>query len=95
VNEVTPLVSKATVYNTLRLFAQKGLVREVLVDPTKTFFDSNTEPHSHFYNVDSGQLTDVSDARIQLPDLPTPPRGTEVIDVDIVIRVRSNEPGSS
>ena len=51
--------SKATVYNTLRLFLEKGLVREVIVDPSKIFYDPNTAPHHHFYNLDSGELTDI------------------------------------
>jgi Fur family iron response transcriptional regulator len=51
--------SKATVYNTLRLFLDKGLVREVIVDPSKIFYDPNTLPHHHFYNMASGELTDI------------------------------------
>lgn len=89
VNQVTPLVSKATVYNTLRLFAEKGLIREVLVDPTKVFFDSNTAPHQHFYNIDSGVLTDVTVSELTLQHVPEPPSGTQLVDVDVVIRVRA------
>jgi len=52
-------VSKATVYNTLGLFARKALVKEVIVDPSKVFYDSNVHPHQHFYNIDTGILTDI------------------------------------
>lgn len=89
VNDVAPSVSKATVYNTLRLFAKKGLLREVLVDPSKLFFDSNTEPHHHIYNVDTGELTDIEHADIRLTNLPSLPSETEILDVDVVVRVRS------
>ena len=57
VNRDGPTASKATIYNTLGLFARKGLVREVIVDPSKVFYDSNTTVHHHFFNVDTGELT--------------------------------------
>ena len=89
VNADGAIVSKATVYNTLRLFAERALVREVLVDPTKVFYDSNTEPHQHFYDVDTGELTDVPMTEGLAQRLPSVPRGTRVVGVDVVIRVRS------
>ena len=82
-------VSKATVYNTLKLFAERGLVREVMVDATRVFFDSNTGPHHHFYNVDDGELMDFEVGSHDFGDLPTPPEGTEAVSVDLVIRVRN------
>jgi len=90
VNAQGPVVSKATVYNTLGLFASKGLVREVIVDPTKVFYDSNTSDHQHFYNVDSGKLTDIATESVRLESLPSLPEGTEAEGVDIIIRVRQN-----
>ena len=81
-------VSKATVYNTLGLFAEKGLVREVIVDPARVFYDSNTHRHHHFYNVDTGELTDVPAEQFTLGDLPPSPEGTRIDDVDVVIRLR-------
>lgn len=83
-------VSKATVYNTLALFAEKGLVKEVIVDPTKVFYDSNTTEHHHLYNVDNGCLTDIEDSSLRLDDVPPLPAGTELDGVDIIIRVRNN-----
>lgn len=82
-------VSKATVYNTLGLFAERGLIREVTVDATKVFYDSNTTPHHHFFNVDDGTLTDFASTDIVLRELPPVPAGTEAERVDIVIRIRS------
>lgn len=82
-------VSKATVYNTLNLFGDKGLVREVIVDPSRTFFDSTTHPHHHIYNVDTGILSDVPDEEINIVSLPELPDGTEQETVEVLIRVRN------
>ncbi len=82
-------VSKATVYNTLGLFAERGLLTPVNVDPAKIFYDSNTRPHHHFYNVDDGVLTDVEVGPLAFDKLPVPPDGTVAEAVDIVIRVRN------
>lgn len=82
-------VSKATVYNTLGLFAERGLVRQVIVDSTRVFYDSNTAPHYHFYNVDDGTLTDVEATEVPIEQLPHAPAGTYSEGVDIVIRIRN------
>ncbi len=81
-------VSKATVYNTLNLFARRGLVREVLVDPARVFYDSNVSHHHHFYNVDTGELTDVPADSVSFERLPGLPDGTQPEGVDVIIRVR-------
>jgi Fur family iron response transcriptional regulator len=91
VNEGRDRVSKATVYNTLGLFARNGLVREVIVDPTRVFYDPNTTNHHHFYNVDSGELTDIDSADLQIKELPTLPAGTVAEGVDVIIRLRSDK----
>lgn len=80
--------SKATVYNTLKLFLEKKLVREVIVDPNRVFYDPNTEPHHHFYNVDTGQLADIDASRIEVSGLPQLPEGMVTEGVDIIVRVR-------
>lgn len=80
--------SKATVYNTLKLFVEKGLVREVMVDPSKIFYDSNTEAHHHFYDVVSGKLSDITDDEITISGLPPVPSGMVREGVDVVVRVR-------
>ena len=81
-------VSKATVYNTLNLFAARGLVRQINVDPERACFDSNTSAHYHFHNIDTGELTDVAIPAIEFSRLPSPPPGTELAGVDIVFRVK-------
>jgi len=88
VNEGRVHVSKATVYNTLGLFAREGLVREVIVDPAKVFYDPTTVPHHHFYNLDTGILTDIEADAVELKRLPELPRGTAAVGVDVIIRVR-------
>jgi Fur family transcriptional regulator, iron response regulator len=84
--------SKATVYNTLNLFLGKGLIREVIVDPNKVFYDPNTQPHHHLYNVDSGELTDIDADSMSVSGLPRLPEGMVAEGVEIIVRVR-NLPG--
>ena len=81
-------VSKATVYNTLALFARKGLVRELFVGAGKVLYDSNTTNHDHVYDVDTGALTDIEPGAIGVGVLPALPAGTLVESVEIVIRIR-------
>ena len=88
VNEERVHVSKATVYNTLGLFARKSLIREVIVDPAKVFYDPTTEPHHHFYNMDTGSLIDIDADAVELQRLPELPQGTTAAGVDVIIRVR-------
>lgn len=88
VNERHSETSKATVYNTLNLFLEKGLIREVIVDPNKVFYDPNTEPHYHMYDLQSGRLTDIDAADIKVTGLPELPPGVVTEGMDIIIRVR-------
>jgi Fur family iron response transcriptional regulator len=90
VNSNGPIASKATIYNTLGLFARKGLVREVIVDPSKVFYDSNTSAHHHFYNVDSGELTDIDAREVMISNLPDLPANTQPAGVDIIFRIRES-----
>ena len=90
VNDGRDCVSKATVYNTLGLFARNGLVREVIVDPTRVFYDPNTSNHHHFYNVDTGELTDIDSGSLNISELPDLPDGTRAEGVDVIIRLRSD-----
>lgn len=92
VNRNEPGVSKATVYNTLGLFARKGVIREVVVDPNRVIYDSNTDAHHHLYNVDTGTLTDVYADCLRADALPSAPTGTALVGVDVIIRVRNAEP---
>jgi Fur family iron response transcriptional regulator len=81
-------VSKATVYNTLNLFCGRGLVGECVVDPERRFYDSTTEPHHHFYNLDTGELTDIPAKSIQFQDLPQFPGDGDLESIEVLIKVR-------
>ncbi len=92
VNEEHPETSRATVYNTLNLFVQKGLIREVIVDPSKVFYDPNTQPHYHLYDVRTGRLTDIDADSVRVSGLPELPPGVVTEGVEIILRVRSPDP---
>lgn len=81
-------VSLATVYNTLKAFSDAGLVQEVTVHGTKSYFDTNTHDHPHFYWEDEERLMDAPGDELQITGLPRPPEGAEVASVDVVIRLR-------
>ena len=81
-------VSLATVYNTLRAFCAVGLVQEVTVDGSKSYFDTNTHDHPHFYWEDEGTLTDAPSDQLEIARLPDAPEGAEIASVDVVIRLR-------
>ncbi|PVA09181.1 transcriptional repressor [Pelagivirga sediminicola] len=81
-------VSLATVYNTLRAFCEAGLMQEVLVDGTKSYFDTNTHDHPHFFWEDENRLTDAPADQLEITRLPTAPEGAEIASVDVVIRLR-------
>lgn len=83
--------SKATVYNTLNLFLEKKLIREVIVDPSKVFYDPNTDTHHHFYDIDTGKLTDIDAADIEVTGLPKLPKGVVTEGIDIIVRIRSEQ----
>ena len=81
-------VSLATVYNTLRTFCDAGLMQEVTVDGSKSYFDTNTHDHPHFYWEDDGKLTDAPSDELVISRLPNAPDGAEIASVDVVIRLR-------
>lgn len=89
VNQKHAASSKATVYNTLRLLVDRKLVRELVVDPSRVFYDPNTEPHHHLFDVGTGQLTDVPLDAIGISHLPELPSGVVAEGVDVVVRVRA------
>jgi Fur family iron response transcriptional regulator len=88
VNAAGNRVSKATVYNTLGLFARKGILRELNVDSSRVFYDTNNSRHHHFYNIDTGELSDIDPSEIPVDQLPEAPEGSEIDEVDVIIRVR-------
>lgn len=81
-------VSLATIYNTLHQFTEAGLLREVAVDGTKTYFDTNTSDHHHFFVEDDNEVIDVPPGSMRLGQTPEPPPGYEITRVDIVVRLR-------
>jgi Fur family iron response transcriptional regulator len=80
-------VSLATVYNALHQFTDAGLLQQVIVEPSQSYFDTNIDPHQHFYDEEDGRLTDIS-AHISVSGLPQPPKGTKIARVDVVVRIR-------
>ena len=81
-------VSKATIYNTLNLFAASGLIRQLSVGNDRCWFDSNTDSHYHFHDLDTGALMDVSLRDVEFQRLPEPPPGMQVEGIELVIRLR-------
>lgn len=81
-------VSLATVYNTLRAFCDAGLVQEVMVDGTKSYFDTNTYDHPHFFWEDEARLSDAPADQLVITNLPKAPEGAEIASVDVIIRLR-------
>ncbi len=82
-------MSKATVYNTLGLLAQRGVIREVIVDPDRVFYDPNVAPHHHFYNIDTGRLSDIDASKVEIHGLPSLPEGCRLEGVEVIVRLRS------
>ncbi len=80
-------VSLATVYNTLHQFTEAGLLREVVVEPGRSYFDTNTADHQHFFCEATGRLQDIPAQQLTVSGLPLPPAGTEILGVDIIVRV--------
>ena len=83
-------VSLATVYNTLHQFTGAGLLREVVVDTARSYFDTNTSHHHHFFCEDTQMLEDIPGDAITVDSVPPPPDGTSVRRIDVVIRVGRN-----
>ena len=82
-------VSLATVYNTLRAFCEAGLMQEVVVDATRSYFDTRTDDHPHFFWEATADLTDAPAEELEIARLPAAPAGTEIAKVDVVIRLRA------
>ncbi|MEN9012599.1 MAG: iron response transcriptional regulator IrrA [Yoonia sp.] len=81
-------VSLATVYNTLGAFCEAGLMREITVDGSKSYFDTDMSDHPHFYWEDTAELTDAPAQELEIKRLPEVPEGAEIASVDVVIRLR-------
>lgn len=83
-----PSLSRATVYNTLPLFVEKGLLRALRLDPERTVYDSRTDAHSHIYHEDTGVLEDIPCAAVQWPSIPSLASNLELVGLDVIVRVR-------
>lgn len=83
-------VSLATVYNTLHQFTEVGLLRELAIDGSKTYFDTDTSAHHHFFCEQDGKILDVPHGEIAISGIPLPPEGMEIERVDVVIRLKEN-----
>lgn len=81
-------VSLATVYNTLHQFTQAGMLRILSIEGAKTYFDTNISDHHHFFVEGENRVFDICDAPIRIVDLPEPPEGMEICNVDVVVRIR-------
>lgn len=86
--EAGEAVSLATVYNTLRAFCDAGLMQEVMVDGSKSYFDTRTDDHPHFFWEDDALLTDAPADQLEITRLPDAPNGAEISKVEVVIRLR-------
>jgi len=80
-------VSLATVYNTLHQFTDAGMLRDIVVDASRSYFDTNTSNHHHFYFEKNGALSDIADETISIDKIPDAPAGMKVKSVDVVVRI--------
>ena len=83
-------VSLATIYNTLHQFTESGLLRAISIESNKTYFDTNTDNHHHFFIEGKNEVIDMPDGFVTVENLPEPPEGMEIARVDVVVRVREN-----
>ena len=82
-------VSRATVYNTLKISVDYDLLRQVTVEASRVFYDSKISPHHHFFDIDSGELKDIEVEQFEILGMPEPPPGKSVAGVDVVVRLKS------
>ena len=83
-------ISLATVYNTLHAFIKKGYVKEISLGNDKSYFDTNISSHHHFFDTKTNELIDIDSNKIQLKDIPNPPKGKSIKDIDVVINVEND-----
>ena len=84
-------VSLATIYNTLNQFTEAGLLREVAVEGHKSYFDTNTSNHYHYYLEDEGRLMDIDSENLSVDGLPEPPEGMRIGRIDIIVRLEKDD----
>ncbi len=84
-------VSLATVYNILHQFTAAGLLREVVIAPGRSYFDTNVDEHHHFFCESTGMLQDIAGQGIAVSGIPAPPAGTEISQVEVIVRLRARD----
>ena len=92
VRESGDRISKATVYNTLKVLADHGFVRQIHLDPERSVYDSTRAPHHHFHDLETGELRDIDPQEIEFSRFPALPEGMEADAIEVVIRVRKKRP---
>ncbi len=98
VNELSKMIQKnfdekislATLYNTLHAFRRKGYIKEISLSNDKSYFDTNVSSHHHFFDIKTNELIDIDSSKIELKDIPTPPKGKSIKDIDVVIKVEND-----
>ena len=83
-------ISLATVYNTVHAFKKKGYLKEISITSEKSYFDTNTSSHHHFFDVRENELIDINSSQIQLKNIPSPPKGKSIKDIDVVINIEND-----
>ena len=83
-------ISLATVYNTVHAFKKKGYLKEISISSEKSYFDTNTSSHHHFYDIKDGELIDIDSNQIEIKNIPSPPKGKSIKDVGVVINVEND-----
>ena len=98
INDLSKIISKklnekislATVYNTVHAFKKKGYLKEISIASDKSYFDTNTSSHHHFFNAKGNELVDIDSNKIELKNIPKPPKGKSIKDIDIVINIEND-----
>ena len=83
-------ISLATIYNTVYAFKKKGYLKEISITSEKSYFDTNTSSHHHFFDVRENELIDINSSQIQLKNIPNPPKGKSIKDIDVVINIEND-----
>ena len=83
-------ISLATVYNTVHAFKKKGYLKEITISPDKSYFDTSITSHHHFFDTKNNELTDIELSKIELKNIPSPPKGKSIKDIDIVINIENH-----